>query len=285
MKKTALAAAMLLGLSPASFAQEYHPLLNNTSWVVNTASFLGEEFYIVQPGIDVVINNKAYKSFHDPVFGEMEIFVREDVEEQKVYRLINGEDVLMLDFKLQLGESIVLGNGHEYTVIEVSNIPVADGTTRKMISLADPNGIFLGETWIESVGNYNDPLRPQFELPSDPYITTQCSFNNWENVYNFGLANGGMPTACMFLGNDGFGTTEAKLSPNPFTTSAILQSRTGFSDATIRIYNQIGQLVKEMKNGNGNEIEIGRDALANGIYVLQLLESGRTSTQKIMIAD
>jgi hypothetical protein len=283
MKKLYFPIFLFLILCGKTQAQ-YHPLLDNPSWIVGIANFGGGTNVLINPGVDVVINGVTYKKFIDSAWGNSEVFLREDVAEQKVYRRVNNADVLLYDFSLTLGSTITLDNGLGYNVNSVDNIQVGDGTTRKRIHL---NNFITSETWIEGVGSPNDPLKPYYELPSDPYLYVQCSFQGSTNIYNLGLVNTGTPTDCASLGlNPMTHRDYAALSPNPFSASAIIKIDHDLQNAKIQIYNQLGQIVKETANINGNEIPVTRDNLKSGIYFLQLLEDGKTlATQKIMIID
>lgn len=84
--------------------------------------------------------------------------------------------------------------------------------------------------------------------------------------------------------------TDAKaalsVSPNPFFIHAKLHSKRNLEDATITIYNSLGQEAKQIKNISGQFAEIERGNLASGIYLLQLTENDKIiATAKFNIAD
>lgn len=80
--------------------------------------------------------------------------------------------------------------------------------------------------------------------------------------------------------------TALSVSPNPFLTNATLHSRQNLSDATLTLYNSLGQKAMQIKNISGQSVELHRGNLTDGIYLLQLTEDNKIiATDKINIAD
>jgi hypothetical protein len=74
--------------------------------------------------------------------------------------------------------------------------------------------------------------------------------------------------------------------PNPFSTEAIIQADHDFKNATMKVYNSLGQLVQQLKNISGQTINLNRDDLPSGLYFLQLTEDYKIlKTIKIVITD
>lgn len=73
--------------------------------------------------------------------------------------------------------------------------------------------------------------------------------------------------------------------PNPFSNETILRSGKGFKNATISIYNVLGQEVKHIENISGTSVTIPRDGLTGGIYHLRLNDGNTSATQKLVISD
>ena len=283
-KKLRFTVLFLTALAGNAFSQAYIPMLNNSSWNIVSANFGGSSNLIINPGTDVVIGSYTYKKFFDPTTNS-DTYLREDVATKKVYRNIGGVDRILYDFSLQVSNTITLGNGSTYTVISITNIPVNGGTRRKFFL---DNG-FFSENWIEGVGSSQHPLRPSYEMPSDPYIYLTCSAQNGVNIYNHNLANG-QPTAtdCTMLNVDelSFKSHDIQYAPNPFTTELYITAPSDFKNATIKVFNAIGQLVRELTNVNGNTVTVRRDNLNSGIYFVQIQESGKImATNKIILAN
>jgi hypothetical protein len=267
-----------------SHAQAYIPMLDS-SWIIRTSSWGGSYDRIINPGIDVVIGSYTYKKFIDPMTNA-EVLLREDISTKKVYRRIGSNDQILYDFSLQLSNSITLSNGSTYTVTAITTVNVIGGTRRR-ISLS--NG-FFSETWIEGVGNRTHPLKPSFEMPSDPSVTVYCSEQNGVNVYNFGIANGQTtPSDCsLLLGLEEIEFADSKINflPNPFTDKLTISSEINYENSTLKLFNSIGQLVKEMNNLNGQTIIIERGNLKSGIYFAQIIQNNEVLiVNKIIIKD
>jgi Secretion system C-terminal sorting domain len=264
-----------------TFSQTYTPMLNNSSWNVKISNFTGPEYRWIEQGVDAVIGSFTYKKFIDVDFSKTVIYIREDIATKRIYRRINNSEVLMCDFSLQVGNTIALGNGYLYTVFSISNINVNGGQRRKFTLTSQSNPFLSTETWIEGVGNSGHPLRPTFELPTDPVYDVYCSYQNNVSVFNFGLANGGTATICptstLSTENQILKNQKFKVCPNPFITETTLN---------LKLFNSIGQKVKEIENINANEIILKRENLVNGIYFLVLKQNGKiVETKKIILEN
>lgn len=278
--KLLFTALLLMSFMESAFSQAYIPMLDS-SWNLAIASFGGVRNSIINPGINVVIGSNTYKKFMD---GSIEVFLREDNITRKVYRRVNNVDQLLYDFSLGNGSSVTLSNGYTYTVT-VSTVNV-NGGTRKKLSLY--HVVLPNETWIEGVGSSNHPLKPYYEMPSDPYVYLTCSSQNGINIYNHGIANGQpTPTNCSMLSiGELFTSRKINFYPNPFKTVLTISTESTFENATLKIFNSIGQLVKEDKNLNGKQFTITRDNIASGIYFSQLFEAEKLLVStKLVITD
>ena len=269
-----------------SSSQTYIPMLNNSTWNIVSASFGGAQNLPTAQSIDIVIGSFTYKKFIDPTTNT-DAYLREDIANRRVYRRVGGNDQLLYDFSIPNSSSITLSNGYTYSVT-VSTVNINGGGTRKKLYLY--NAAVPSENWIEGVGSSNNPFRPYYELPSDPYIYLTCSAQNGINIYNHGIANGQTtPTDCSILlsvEEINYVKQEVNFSPNPFKTELLISKKSNFENSTLKIFNSIGQLIKEKENIHGQNIIINRETLNSGIYFAQLIENGKIiSTNKIIILD
>jgi len=280
---------VLLAFNATTQAQGYVPMLNNSTWNITVAGFGGAQDFVVNPATDVTIGPSTYKKFFDPIFGT-DVYLREDIAAKKVYRRVNNADQLLYDFSLQLNDHIVLADGNDYVVYAITNINV-NGGQRRSFYLIHFIGTFAGnsETWVEGVGSNRHPLKPQFELLSDPYVYLTCSAQDGVNIYNHNIANG-QPTAtdCSMLGTNQvrFIKPTVTFSPNPFTTELTIASEITLENATLKMYNTVGQLVKQLDQLNGHKITVARENLKSGMYFIQLEQKGKqVYTSKIVVTD
>lgn len=80
-------------------------------------------------------------------------------------------------------------------------------------------------------------------------------------------------------------TNPNSVYPNPFSSQTTVKTNKIFKDATLTIYNSIGQQVKKIKNISGQTVTISRDNLRSGLYFLRLTDENKTYTNKIVITD
>lgn len=276
--------AMLLGLSSHSFSQDYHPFINNSVWVIYLPDANGSDYHTIGPETDVMVDGVVYKRYIDTSFNNQEVLIREDVENKKVYRRVGDADVLLYDFGVSVGDPVTLGSGMSYNVSSITYIQMANGTTRKKISL---NSFIASETWIEGVGNFRNPLRTGSQFATNPSSELLCSYQENTNIFNIGQYLGGNPTDCMSLGTGEINNSIiAKFTPNPFQLTATLRIDGDISGLSLRLFDQSGRLVRENAAITTNQIVLDRTGLASGVYFAQLLKNGKAvSTQKLVIKD
>ncbi|GEP51120.1 hypothetical protein FNO01nite_17920 [Flavobacterium noncentrifugens] len=286
MKTKLLPFLFLIFLNGKSFSQDYFPLLNNASWNVEVATFGGSQTYAITQNGEAIIGAHTYKKFIDSDLSR-EYYIREDIAAKKVYKILNGSDVLLFDFNLHVSDVITLANGNNYSVASITNINV-NGGQRRQFYLSNVSNLFgYNEVWVEGVGSTAHPLVSRYEMFSDPVYYLQCSFQNGENIYNRGLANGGTPTACVVLSvEDQDYLPKISFAPNPFQTEITISTTTGFRNSTLKVYNQFGQLLREIKGLNGNKINFGRENLNSSLYFFELTENGKLLTSaKILVTN
>ena len=205
-------AIFLLLFAENSFSQEYHPLLNNSSWILSdwVSCCRPPETKTIEEGVDVEIDGNVYKKFIDPFsFNNPIVYLREDVAERKVYKHVNEEDVLLYDFSLENSNTIEI-NG--YTFVATVDYIILNEQPRKRIVLTRVelyNDYVLTQTWIEGVGTNTHPFYPDFNMyivasTGGGYkIYTKCSFQNGEHFY-------GNPDCATYLNT----TSESTLNQN-----------------------------------------------------------------------
>lgn len=291
MKTKLLLIAMLLISFTETFSQDYHPLLDNTSWVAYRTAIggMGSIVYkYIEEGVDTDIDGVTYKKFIDPyvTYGDTSVYLREDSIQRKVYSLIDGSERLIYDFSLETDDLITFG---EQTFKATVDFVEVNGEDRKRISL---RGIELyrhhdlQQVWIEGIGGTSHPLKPYYNMnatfnDSHVKIFLNCRFQNGARIY-------GTSDNCLtFLSTDAHTQTAAAIDfyPNPFTTNLMISYAQGFNGVTLKLYNSVGQLVRT-QNLNGQNTTLNRGDLANGLYLVQLLEEGALlKTGKLIIAD
>lgn len=74
--------------------------------------------------------------------------------------------------------------------------------------------------------------------------------------------------------------------PNPFSTTATFNAHPAMKNATLRIFDLSGQLVRTASGISGEIVTISRNGLAAGIYFVRLEQDGKiVATEKMVITD
>lgn len=75
-------------------------------------------------------------------------------------------------------------------------------------------------------------------------------------------------------------------NPNPFSLETTLKTNDNLINATLTVYNSLGQQVKQIRNISGQTITLHRDNLPSGLYLLRLTQDNKTfATDKIVITE
>lgn len=266
-------------------SQEYYPLLNNSSWTVEVSDigFETQTFTMIQNG-EQTIGNYTYKKIVEP-FSNNDIFIREDIDSKKVYKIINGQDELIFDFSLQIGEETTLSNGSSYQVQSITNINVIGGQ-RKLFFLVNQSS-FPGynEIWIEGVGNLENPLFARYEYFTDPVYSLKCSFQNGENIFNRGIYWNNIPVDCETLSVNQQLVESFVIAPNPFREELTVTSKNGLQNLSIKIYNLLGQEMSLTTSSINNNLIVSRENLKAGIYVLKISTEHGDFSKQIVAVD
>jgi hypothetical protein len=100
------------------------------------------------------------------------------------------------------------------------------------------------------------------------------------------------PNACIQAGqsnlssNENMGQSVFSVYPNPFNSSATLQTYSNYKNVSLTIYNFNGQIVKQKTNLSGQIFSLFRENLPNGMYFISLSEENKIiGIEKILISD
>lgn len=77
-----------------------------------------------------------------------------------------------------------------------------------------------------------------------------------------------------------------RIYPNPSSSLAVLELTGDFESATLSVYNNEGQLIKQVNNISGKSFRFNQDNIPSGIYFLCLTQDNRIlGTEKLIITD
>ena len=86
------------------------------------------------------------------------------------------------------------------------------------------------------------------------------------------------------LSTNDFATSNNDITifPNPVVSSTTINTKQIMNNASLRIYNSIGQCIKEMHSIYGDSVEIYLENATSGMYFISIENEGITTTQKII---
>jgi uncharacterized protein (TIGR02145 family) len=119
--------------------------------------------------------------------------------------------------------------------------------------------------WTSSDYDYNHAWRRTFQYDS-------ASVNRYPNYKKSGFS-----VRCIRDSTSGIENKtdiiNLKIYPNPFSISTTLQPTKPLQNATLTMYDILGNEVKHLQNLNGSEIKIIRESLKSGMYFFNLIDS------------
>jgi hypothetical protein len=126
-------------------------------------------------------------------------------------------------------------------------------------------------------------------------VTRRWAWKQYNNsgTYNPTLTifNSSQNSTCNAVINVNTGITEEttpnfQIFPNPFSSSTTLQINKTFNDATLKVYNSYGLLVKQISKFTEQKITLHRDNLPCGLYFIRMTQDNKLiTTKKLVITD
>lgn len=278
-----------------SFGQTnvYHPFPDSnavwlqSSWYIDGYGCLISDDHNLFISGDTVIGShtyhKLYKNgyksgFCPPVgipfppfyyFGEYWTAFRQDIFNKKVYLFDAGQDTLAYDFNLDVGDTLLSAISGFNIVNSIDSVLVGNHYNKRF---------WLTDGWhnnyvalIEGLGSTYGafaPLAIQFEFGGN----LMCVKINNQTVWNYDSTS-----SCNLITriDDLDEPIRAFIYPNPFSESSRIKLNKNLEEATLVIYNILGQEIKRIKHIFGREVKLDRDNLPLGVYFLRLTEGNR----------
>jgi hypothetical protein len=73
------------------------------------------------------------------------------------------------------------------------------------------------------------------------------------------------------------------ISPNPFYYEATIFINKPLQDATLEIYNELGQTIKILKHIYGKQIKLYRENNLSGIYFIRITQENKIISQSRLV--
>ena len=154
----------------------------------------------------------------------------------------------------------------------------------------------VGIMLIDSMGNGSCYYRPLDTMTISslsvmvynfsPTIESYCIQESISPPITFG---GTVVNWCDFTVNTSnvqFNENENYVFPNPFSFGTTLKINENLKNATLIIYNTLGEKIMTLENFSGKEINLDREKLNNGVYFLNFVQDKKLiSTMKLVISN
>jgi len=214
---------------------------------------------------------------------ELSGFIRED--ENKYYlRNLAGEEGLVYDFNLNIGDTLAINNPFGFIPIEVTAINIDSvflepaNEYRKRITLLEYANFGYEEQWIEGIGSLAGLTQSGWDITlltgGDDY-TLLCYYEESEIKFNTELYS-----LCFYPIVSVHTNIQKKkaitLFPNPVNNISSLEiENPKLQNLTVKIFNSTGNLVKEYQTTLQVKIEIRSSNYKKGIYFYQVIENNQ----------
>ena len=178
----------------------------------------------------------------------------------------------------QRGMYVSLNNGDTWSLLD-NGLPARDFTYKNSnLFITTSKGVFMtsdfGQHWIP----INDGLK-NLNIGSIILVRDTLYVGTYGNgIWKQALSDITVETKDVEPSSDTF-----TLFPNPLSTQTTLQTTISLHNATLTVFNSMGQKVAQMNNINGQSISFNRDHLVSGLYVIQITENNKLLAAKKLI--
>lgn len=200
---------------------------------------------------------------------------RNDIPNKKVYLYINlsgqYKDTLWYDFNLNIGDTLnktfsINSFGDSRTIVTSIDSVLICGEYHKKFQFNCQG--YPSLDLIEGVGFVDNFIGTSPMCPFEPVYLYNTEFT------------------CLLLSVKEETSASIHLFPNPLSEETTLKSDKFMKNATLTLYNMLGQETKKIKNISGQTITFHRDNLSRGTYFIRLTQDNQTiTTEKIIISD
>ncbi|MBC7694405.1 MAG: T9SS type A sorting domain-containing protein [Burkholderiales bacterium] len=288
---------LLLALQVSTNAQSYIPFPDtNAIWTLYHYGQTGDDIQKYGMFGDTIINSLTYKKIFwnfDYHFNLSNSYyqgaIREANKKIFVIYINKSTESVLYDFTLNIGDTAkVLDPSsvqYAYKVALIDSINI-NGQYHKRWKFNQYNFSFHSEEyWIEGIGSSFGLLRPLWS-GSDNCYNLLCVSRDSSIIYQYSYmpnvptCAGTIPYDCDGILNPisvpehTFEYSKSIFYPNPFTNSAILKTNEDLEDATLKVYDILGQDILINDHLIGQEIKITKANLLTGNYYFTLSQGG-----------
>lgn len=282
-----------LALSVIIYSQNYYPLIEDDK----TWNVLNVNLVSIGPPVDTTFNTQSFKLFGDTILNSVtykklyssneEIpvnwnlwgFMREDTN-KKVWakRVLDEEEVLMYDFSVNEGDSLLIGYIEPiYHYVDSVTIVTINGTSRKKYWLSMSN--YYWETWIEGIGSNKGIVGSGSGNMVGGWTWLLCMSENNELIYMNPYYN-----SCYMISTDITDNNKAifQVYPNPINNDFRIEYPANIKIKSLSILNLTGQTIKQFDPVTA---QLDISGITSGMYFLKISCENEVITKKILISN
>lgn len=267
--------------------QEYYPLIEegktwnvllvssnyplDTSYSTFTYKFDG----------DTIIDSKEYlKLFYSqeeyPTDWYLMCCIREDSNKRVWGDWGLSEDILMYDFSVEAGDTIIAGIDPVPYVIDSIGLETIDQEDRKKYWISYALSPYYSETWIEGIGSSKGICWALSSGLVGGWYRLLCMHEDQNLIYQ----NPNYQSCYLITGIDEYEETRFQLYPNPAYNTIMIKNPNKVKIESISLLNMNGQQLKAFDAGD-KQLDISN--INTGVYIIRL--SGETGlwSEKVVI--
>ncbi len=302
MIKQKIILLILIVVSLSTKSQSYDILIDtNKLWsTVDDYLFSNTESYYTKFGDDTLVAGEVYKKIlvsedYYMLAWDLKGFAREDTNRRVYFRTLTGDEGLVYDFDVDIGDTVDFINPFlpiEYfdtTIIVINKTSVFFGDTiRTAIDIAKCNADtaagYCVERWIEGVGSTIGVLENGYRIASVVgwYYRLICYYDNDLLIYQDSNYNKCYYNISIEEYDD---NNSLKIFPNPVKDKFTIEFSSTHDNAEIQILQIDGKLIKTISiEKYEKQIVLDSKGIDNGIYYCILKVDGiNTGQAKIAI--
>ena len=282
----------------------YHPIpVSDVVWNLNFYNYcfanVTNENYSLSFSGDTLINGQIYQKMISSQIQVISGFcglnttlgykgaIRNDIANKKVFFVSPSGNIeqLLYDFNLEVGDTVVgyfeeTISGFPEIVQSIDSVLVGNAYHKRW-SINPLYEVYF----IEGIGSSYGliELLPGGNISDLPQRSITCFSLYGTSIYP------SSPTYCNIISSVSTHDEmpgSINVFPNPFSIHTTLQTDSYFNDATLRVYNSFGKIVKQIENISGQSITLFRDNLQSGIYYISLSQGGKViKSEKLVLID
>ena len=294
LQKLIFGLAMLL-LSQITYSQAYKPILTDSCTWYTTNYFFG---YTTDPyftSTDTIIGNNTYKILDGFHFNN-NAFLREDTASRKVYYYQTkgfraNQDILIYDFSLQVGDSMLLFNPNTpvmdsvgYFTLDSIVMKVIKSGSARMFYLSGPKnnlGVKAKAEWIEGVGSTFMINSGGAAGDLNNYGELTCFFQDEQHVYESELSADFGSCSVETVGiSEEEDNDWIKILPNPITDWLDIQGSNELR--RVKLYSLTGEIILDKSLTDKHEV-IDVINLNSGYYMAIIIDNKNNVSRNILL--